>query len=180
MGSQRPPLFTPQSLLSAPRRSAGTPNSSGTTILFTTTSYLFQGHSQTTKFQALVVQTGETIDIAVNQAITDINWLDDDRFVCLRSEDYGTTSLLYTRLSAALKDNKNITTLQTAGIINASTSCLKVARINDDHDEFAVVVSAPACEEGRGTANFLLQTAELVQTIRADQPARRHQHGMNA
>jgi dipeptidyl aminopeptidase/acylaminoacyl peptidase len=149
MDSQRP-LFTPQLLLSAPRRSAGIPNPSGTTVLFTTTSYSFQSHSQTTKFQALVVQTDETIDIATNQEISDINWLDDDRFVCLRSEKDGTTTFLYARFSAALsKDNKNTTTLQSVGTINASASCLKVARLNDDHDDFAVVIGAPAREDGR-------------------------------
>jgi dipeptidyl aminopeptidase/acylaminoacyl peptidase len=149
MDSQRRPLFTPHLLLSAPRRSAGIPNASGTTVLFTTTSYSFQSHSQTTRFQALLVQTGETIDIAANQEISNINWLDDDNFVCLRSERDGTTSLLYARFSAAWKHGKNATTLQSAGTLNASASCLKVVRINDGHDDFAVVAGAPACGNGR-------------------------------
>jgi dipeptidyl aminopeptidase/acylaminoacyl peptidase len=148
MGSQQP-LFTPQSLLSAPHRSAGVPNPSGTTALFTTTSYSFEEHLQTTRLQALLVQTDETIDVATNQEISDINWLDDDHFVCLRSEKDGTTSLLYARLSASWKHSKNATTLQSAGTINASASSLEVARINHDCDDFAVVVSAPAYENGR-------------------------------
>jgi hypothetical protein len=144
MGSQMP-LFTPQLLLSAPRRWAGVPNPSGTTVLFTTTPYSFQERSQTTILQALLVQTDEIVDIATNQIITAINWLDDERFVCLRSEKDGTTGLLYARLSAASKDNENITTLQSAGTINASASRLKVARIKHDRNDFAVVVSAPTC-----------------------------------
>jgi dipeptidyl aminopeptidase/acylaminoacyl peptidase len=97
----------------------------------------------------LLVQTNEIVDIATNQTITDINWLDDERFACLRSEKDGTTGLLYVRFSAAPKDSENITTLQSAGTINASASCLKVARIKHDRNDFAVVVSAPTCENGK-------------------------------
>jgi dipeptidyl aminopeptidase/acylaminoacyl peptidase len=143
------PLFTPDLLLSAPRRSAGTPNPSGTIILFSTTSYSFQEHSQTTKLQALLVQTGETVDITTNQAISHINWLDDERFACLRSEKDGRTSFLCARFSAASTENKTRTSFQTAGVINASASCLKVVRINHDREDFAVVVSAPACKNGK-------------------------------
>ena len=148
MDSQRP-LFTPQSLLSAPRRSIGIPNLSGTTLLFTTTSYSFQEHLQTTRLQALIVQTNEITDIATNQDISYINWLDDKRFVCLRSEEDGRTSLLHGRFSSGSKTRQNTTPLQSAGVINAKTSCLKVARISHDRDDFAVVVGAPACGNGR-------------------------------
>ena len=143
------PLFTPQLLLGSPRRSAGSPNPSGTTVIYTTSSYSFEEHSQTTTLQALLVRTGETIIITANQDISYINWLDDERFVCLRSEKDGTTSLVYARFSSASKDDMNSTSLQIAGIINATASCLKIARINHDRDDFAVAVSAPACETGR-------------------------------
>jgi dipeptidyl aminopeptidase/acylaminoacyl peptidase len=145
----RETLFTPQLLLSVPRRSHGVPNPSGTTVLFTMMSYSFQEHSQKTTLQALLVQTGETIDITVNQNISHINWLDDVRFVCLRSEKDGKTSFLYADFSATGKNSKHATALQSAGIINASVSGMKIARINHDCDDFAVVVSAPACRSGR-------------------------------
>jgi dipeptidyl aminopeptidase/acylaminoacyl peptidase len=141
--------FTPQALLGSPRRSTGAPNPSGTIVLFTTSTYSFEEHSQTTTLQALLVQTGETTTITANQDISHINWLDDERFVCLRSEGDGRTSLLYAHFSAVWKGNKNATSFQSAGIINATASCLKTARINHDPGDFAVVVSAPACENGR-------------------------------
>lgn len=149
MGGQTP-LLTPQSLLSAPRRSTGIPNPSGTTVLFTTTSYSFQKHSETTRLQALLVQTGETTNIATNQNISNIIWLDDQVFVCLRTENNGTTSLLYARLGAALKahDNKTAPALNSAGTINAAVSGMKIARIDRDRGDFAVVVGAPACADG--------------------------------
>jgi len=143
------PLFTPQLLLSAPRRSHGVPNPSGTTILFTTTSYSFQEHSQNTKLQALLVQSGETIDIAVNQNISHINWLDDERFVCLRSEKDGRTSLLHAAFSPTINSSGETTSFRSAGTINASVSSMKIARIDRDRDDFAVVLSAPARKDGR-------------------------------
>lgn len=136
-------------MLGSPRRSAGAPNPSGTTVLFTTSSYSFGEHSQTTSLQALLVQTGETLTISENQDISHINWLEDEHFVCLRSEKDGRTSLLYAHFSAAWKDNKKATSFQSVGIINATASCLKPIRINHDPGDFAVVVSAPACENGR-------------------------------
>jgi dipeptidyl aminopeptidase/acylaminoacyl peptidase len=143
------PLFTPQLMLSAPRRSHGVPNPSGTTIVFTTTSYSFQEHSQSTILQALLVETSKTVDIAVNQNISHINWLDDERFVCLRSEKDGRTSLLHAAFRSAIDRSGGITSFRSAGIINASVSSMKVARIDPDCDDFAVVLSAPACRDGR-------------------------------
>ena len=145
----REPFLTPQLLLSAPRRSAGIPNPSGTTVLFTTNSYSFQEHSQTTSLQALIVETKDIVEITANQDISHTRWLDDEHFVCLRSETDGTTSFLYAYFSAASKDKTTDTVLQRAGTINASASDLKVVRIHDDHDDFAVVVSAPARRNGR-------------------------------
>jgi hypothetical protein len=142
------PLFTPQLLLSAPRRSPGVPNPSGTTVLITTTSYSFQEHSQNTTLQALLVQTGEIVNLAINQSISHINWLDDERFVCLRSEKDGRTSLLYAAFSAMINSSGETTSFHTAGTINASVSSMKIAQLRHDRDDFAVVISAPACQDG--------------------------------
>jgi dipeptidyl aminopeptidase/acylaminoacyl peptidase len=142
------PLFTPQLLLSAPRRSPGVPNPSGTTVLFTTTSYSFQKHSQNTIFQALLVQTGEIVNLAINQSISHINWLNDECFVFLRSEKDGRTSLLHASFSATINSSGETTSFRTAGIINASVSGMKIAQLVHDCDDFAVVLSAPACQDG--------------------------------
>jgi dipeptidyl aminopeptidase/acylaminoacyl peptidase len=143
------PLFTPQLLLSAPRRSPGVPNPSGTTVLFTTTSYSFQEHSQSTKLQALLVQTGEIVNLAINQNISHINWLDDECFVCLRSEKDGRTSLLHAAFSTTIISTDGTTSFRTAGIINASVSGMKIAQLGHDSHDFAVVISAPVCQDGR-------------------------------
>ena len=142
-------VFTPQLLLSGPRRSPGVPNPSGTTVLFTTSSYSFQEHSQKTTLQALRVQSGETIDLAVNQDISHINWLDDERFVCLRSEKDGRTSLLHAAFGGTSNNSDEPISFRSAGIINASVNGMKTARIDHDRDDFAVVISAPACRNGK-------------------------------
>lgn len=151
--------FTPQVLLSAPRRSAGVPNPSGTTILFSTSSYSFEHHSQRSSLQALIVETGETIEIAANQDISDINWLDDERFFCLRSQKDGRTSLLFANLGAVLQAKGEVwssTVFQLVETIGAPASDMKVARISRDCDDFAVALIAPACRSGE------LYTAEIA------------------
>lgn len=142
-------VFTPQLLLSGPRRSHGVPNPSGTTVLFTKKSYSFHEHSQNTTLQALLVQSDEIIDIAANQDISHINWLDDERFVCLRSEKEGRTSLLHAAFGATISNSDEPISFHSAGIINASVSGMKLARLDRDRDDFAVVISAPACRNGK-------------------------------
>ena len=142
-------VFTPQLLLSGPRRSHGVPNPSGTTVLFTKKSYSFHERSQNTTLQALLVQSDEIIDIAANQDISHINWLDDERFVCLRSEKEGRTSLLHAAFGATISNSDEPISIHSAGIINASVSCMKLARLDRDRDDFAVVISAPACRNGK-------------------------------
>lgn len=55
--------FTPKVLLSAPRRSAGVPNSSGTHVLYTVSTYSFESHGKTNKLRVLDARSGVTIII---------------------------------------------------------------------------------------------------------------------
>jgi hypothetical protein len=142
-------LFTPQLLLGGPRRSHGVPNPSGTIVLFTTTSYSFEEHLPKTILQAMLIQTGNSVQITVNQDILHINWLDDHRFFCPRSEEDGKTSLLHADLSATITSGNHFTSFQSVGVINASVSGMKIARLAHDCNDFAVVVSAPAHRDGR-------------------------------
>ncbi|KAK4499675.1 hypothetical protein PRZ48_010193 [Zasmidium cellare] len=69
--------FTPQTLLSAPRRSAGVPNALGTKVLYTTSSYSFESHRQSTELRLLDVLTGEAELLAEDEEVSGLNWLDD-------------------------------------------------------------------------------------------------------
>jgi hypothetical protein len=52
--------FTPEVLLSAPRRSAGVPNANGSYVLFTVSSYSFESHSKTNELRVLDTKTNES------------------------------------------------------------------------------------------------------------------------
>ncbi|WPH02345.1 Hypothetical protein R9X50_00520800 [Acrodontium crateriforme] len=141
--------FTPEVLLSAPRRSAGLPNAEGTIVLHTISTYSFQNHSKTTTLRALNVKSGESIELAKDQDISDLNWLDDDRFVALRREKNGHTSVIEGSV-------KSGTASQVAGEINAAAGNLRVTKLNVE-GEYAVVLSAAADRNGN------LWTPELAE-----------------
>lgn len=52
--------FTPEVLLSAPRRSGGIANSHGSQILFSVTQYSFAEHKETAQIKILDVKTNES------------------------------------------------------------------------------------------------------------------------
>lgn len=91
--------FTPKVLLSAPRRSAGVPNSAGTLVLYTVSTYSFESHSKTNELRVLDVKTGDSHELAKNDDISHPNWLDDDKFVCLQAWKDGTTYLFFASVS---------------------------------------------------------------------------------
>lgn len=96
---QRAMKFTPKVLLSAPRRSAGVPNPSGTHVLYTLSTYSFDTHSKFNELRVLIVDSGESHELAAGDDISDLNWLDDDNFTCLQAEEDGTTSVYVASVS---------------------------------------------------------------------------------
>lgn len=96
---QRAMHFTPKVLLSAPRRSAGVPNPAGTLVLYTVSTYSFESHKKTNELRALDIKTGESHELAKNDDISDLNWLDNDNFTCLQAEKDGTTSVYVASVS---------------------------------------------------------------------------------
>lgn len=73
-------MLTPQTLLSAPRRSAGVPNPLGTKVLYTTSTYSFSTHETSTELRLLDVATGEAELLAEDEEVSGLNWLDDGSF----------------------------------------------------------------------------------------------------
>ncbi len=69
--------FTPEVLLSAPRRSAGVPNALGTKVLHTTSTYSFKTHSKETTLNLIDVISGDSHVLARDEDVSDFNWLDD-------------------------------------------------------------------------------------------------------
>lgn len=142
----RAPRFTPQVLLSAPRRSAGVPNPAGTRVLYTLSTYSFEKHSKSTELRVLDVATGDSHRLAQDDEISDVNWLDDDEIVYLYGEKDGTTSVYWSSVSASADEVDRASSRYVVGKIDGPAGNLKLARLGESH--FAVVVSAEASPDG--------------------------------
>ena len=145
---QRSMKFTPEVLLSAPRRSAGVPNPSGNRVLYTTSTYDFQSHKKAIELRVLDAATGDSYQLAKDDDISDINWLDDDEFVCLQSEKNGSTSLYVVSVKAAIEKTELGKSHYIAGKIDAAAGNIKVCKLDPEGNSFAVTLSAQACPDG--------------------------------
>jgi hypothetical protein len=86
--------FTPEVLLSAPRRSAATPNNNGTLALFTVSTYSFQTHSKSAEIRILDIKTGQSALLSNDLNASEPTWLDNCSIVWLQGGEKGTTKLL--------------------------------------------------------------------------------------
>jgi hypothetical protein len=87
--------FTPEVLLSAPRRSAATPNPAGTLALFTVSTYSFQSHSKTSEIRVLDIKTGESKLLTSDINASEPTWLLQNNLVLwLKGGEKGRTNLV--------------------------------------------------------------------------------------
>jgi hypothetical protein len=86
--------FTPEVLLEAPRRSEGLPNSDGSQILYTISSYSFAQHEKKSEIRILDVESQQSSLITDEKSASEPVWIDDETIVLLYSEDDGTTSVV--------------------------------------------------------------------------------------
>lgn len=133
--------FTPEVLLSTPRRSAGVPNADGTLVLYTSSTYSFQTHSKTTELRCLNVRSQESTLITSDDGISEPVWLagQEGLFACLKSGDRASTELVV----SSCTDWKHA---YTAGVVDAPASSLKLLRLSED--EYALVLAAQASPDG--------------------------------
>jgi Tol biopolymer transport system component len=89
--------FTPEVLLSAPRRSSAIPNHEGTRALFTVSTYSFNSHSKSSEIRLLDIKTGQTKLVTSDAQASEPTWLGDKNLILyLKGGEKGTTSLLLT------------------------------------------------------------------------------------
>ncbi|CAK1363967.1 Dipeptidyl-peptidase 5 [Cercospora beticola] len=134
--------FTPKVLLSAPRRSAGVPNPSGSLVLYTISTYNFDSHSKSNELRVLEVASGESHVLAQEDEISDVNWLNEDEFVCLQSEKDGRTKVFVASVGKVIGNEEAGKAYYVAGTIEGPAGNLKVKKLDDNN--FAVVFSAQA------------------------------------
>ncbi|KIH86993.1 hypothetical protein SPBR_08154 [Sporothrix brasiliensis 5110] len=91
--------FTPEVLLSAPRRSAGAPNANGSKVLYTVSTYSFEDHRKTSQIRVLDIESGGSTLLYEDANYSEPVWIDEDAFFFLKTGDKGVTSLLLGRAS---------------------------------------------------------------------------------
>lgn len=139
--------FDPKVLLSAPRRSAGVPNATGTYVLFTTTTYSFNTHSKSNELRILDTKTNESTQLS-KDAADSINWLDEDSFIWLQSGKDGVTDLYHGSVSSFLNGPIELgQSHYVAGSVPGPAEDLKVAKLSDG--EYAIALSAQASRHGQ-------------------------------
>jgi hypothetical protein len=89
--------FTPEVLLSAPRRSSAIPNQKGTLALFTASTYSFNSHSKSSEIRILDIKTGQTKLVSSDAQASEPTWLGEKNLIVwLKGGEKGTTSLMMT------------------------------------------------------------------------------------
>ncbi|KAI9792581.1 MAG: hypothetical protein M1816_002101 [Peltula sp. TS41687] len=87
--------FTPDVLISAPRRSAAIPCADGTLALYTVSTYSFQTHSKYSEIRIYDFRNGQTSLVTDDGKASEPNWLGRKNTIFfLRKNDDGTTSLM--------------------------------------------------------------------------------------
>ncbi|UPK99270.1 hypothetical protein LCI18_010205 [Fusarium solani-melongenae] len=88
--------FTPEVLLSAPRRSTGVPNSTGELVLYTVSSYSFDKHAKSSQIRVLSIKDGSSHLISEDTAASDPIWIGKHEIAFIKTSDNG-CSMLYSQ-----------------------------------------------------------------------------------
>ncbi|KAI1469941.1 dipeptidyl peptidase [Daldinia caldariorum] len=86
--------FTPEVLLSAPRRSPAVPNSTGTLALFTVSQYSFESHSKDYAIKVLDIRSRQSTQLFDNPDYTEPTWISETEFILLRNQNSKTSLLV--------------------------------------------------------------------------------------
>ena len=132
--------FTPQVLLSAPRRSSASPNSAGTLAVFTVSTYSFESHKKTSEIKVLDISTGTQSLITNAEGTSEPNWLGGgNELLWLKAGEKGYTQLV---VGSADEVGKSYV----AGLVPAPISDVKLKIL--DATRVSIVVSAKAKPDG--------------------------------
>ncbi|KAI1813268.1 prolyl oligopeptidase [Poronia punctata] len=139
--------FTPEVLLSAPRRSAAVPNSTGTYALYTVSQYSFESHSKTSAIKLLDISSGNSRELFSNLAYSEPTWVSDHEFVFFKgaSDDDDKDAAAVSYLMAAdIKDPAE--SLHVVQSFKCAVANLKTKDIGNG--TIAVALTAPTSSSG--------------------------------
>jgi hypothetical protein len=86
--------FTPEVLLSAPRRSAGVPNSDASKILHSVSTYSFNDHKSTGEIRVLNAETKESVVVTKVEGASEPTWINDKTVLLLVPGKNSTTDVV--------------------------------------------------------------------------------------
>jgi hypothetical protein len=92
--------FTPEVLLSSPRRSPGIPNRSGSLILYTVSTYSFEKHTKTIQARTFDIASETSRLVGEFASFADPAWVSDSEFIFLVPKDDGSTKLFVVDVEA--------------------------------------------------------------------------------
>ncbi|KAG6001218.1 hypothetical protein E4U43_001387 [Claviceps pusilla] len=90
--------FTPEVLLSAPRRSSGVPNSTGELILYMVSVYSFETHSKSSQIRILNIKQGTSHIVSEDTGASDPVWIGEHEILYLKGGDNGSTMIIAQRV----------------------------------------------------------------------------------
>ncbi|KAK5657091.1 hypothetical protein OQA88_3619 [Cercophora sp. LCS_1] len=134
--------FTPEVMLSAPRRSAGLPSPDGKRALFTVSSYSFETHKKTTQIRVLDIESGQSSVLVEDLAVSEPTWLSNDEFLYLGAGEKGTTSIMVDSVS-----RPGAASLHEVARVNGGISNIKVTKLSNG--TIGLACSALATPEGK-------------------------------
>ena len=133
--------FTPEILLSAPRRSSGSLNSAGTLAVYTVSTYSFESHKKTSEIKVLDISSGTQSLVTNAEGTSEPNWLGGgNELLWLKSAGENA----HTQLVVGSADE--VGTSYVAGLVPAPISDVKLKVL--DADRVAIVISAKAEPDG--------------------------------
>ncbi|KAI1482726.1 dipeptidyl peptidase [Daldinia eschscholtzii] len=132
--------FTPEVLLSAPRRSPAVPNSTGTLALFSVSQYSFESHSKDYAIKVLDIKSRQSTQLFNNSTYTEPTWISDTEFIFLKNEE-SKTSLLVADATKPGSEPYEVATF------NTSISNIKAKDIGNGTIAFAATAPTTASGE---------------------------------
>lgn len=133
--------FTPEAMLSAPRRGSALPNSDGTLALYASTTWNFTTHTRTYDLSVMDLSNGSSWQFSNSSAVSNAQWLGDGTTILwLVSEDDGSTTFA---ISDATTPGAPIIT---AGSVPGAIDGLKTIEI--ESGTFALVFQGTAAPNG--------------------------------
>lgn len=132
--------FTPEILLSAPRRSSGIPNGDASKILYSVSEYSFANHSKKSEVRVLDVETQESVPIT-SDVTSGFEWLGSDEIIILTSGEGDVTNV---RIGSIDDFEKSA---YTVSIIPAPVDNLRICPLSDGG--YGLAVSAKTTPDGQ-------------------------------